>query len=125
MSGEAPSTTAVRRFRVTWIEVSHHEVELTEDELASLRDESDYDDPQDTGGLDDGLAELDDDGFQWLTREDIEVTEITPQPARNHDHDNPNDPVANITSAMGHRTKPTTTIPPSRTRRTTLDPYGP
>jgi hypothetical protein len=80
MSAEAVDTTVVRRFRVSWTEVSHHEVELTEVELASLRTGPENDDPEDIDGLADGLAQLDDDGFEWLTREDIEVSEITPAP---------------------------------------------
>jgi hypothetical protein len=80
MSAEAVDTMVVRRFRVSWTEVSHHEVELTEVELASLRTRPENDDPEDIDGLADGLAQLDDDGFEWLTREDIEVSEITPAP---------------------------------------------
>jgi hypothetical protein len=80
MSAEAVDRTAVRRFRVSWTEVSHHEIELTEIELAFLRTDPDNDDPEDVAGLADGLAQLDDDGFEWLTREDIEISEITPAP---------------------------------------------
>jgi hypothetical protein len=62
-------------YRVTWTEVSHHERDLTAEELAELLDVSADDiDPDDTEGLADALADLDDDGFQYLTREDIEVT---------------------------------------------------
>lgn len=78
---------AERMFRVKWTEVSTHEVELTATELADLAggvslDQMDavtsYSDLSDVAefNLADELANLEDDGFEGLTREDIEVTPL-------------------------------------------------
>lgn len=68
------------RYTITWTEVSHHEVTVTAEELDRLRQAGgcDVDDPDSdlSEGLEDGLADLDDDGFEFLTREDIGVTEL-------------------------------------------------
>lgn len=66
------------RYLVTWNEVSNHERELSADDLATCLG-LDTVDPEMTDyseGLADGLAQLDNDGFVGLTREDIRVIPI-------------------------------------------------
>lgn len=63
-------------FTVTWTEISTHEVQLTALELANLLGVGVFDLNEGadlTDGPEDALAELDDDGFDGLTRESIEV----------------------------------------------------
>jgi hypothetical protein len=70
----------MKTYEVRWTEVSRHSVRLPANELAALLGvgveelEAMADDDIDTGVLADELANLDDDGFEWLTREEIEVT---------------------------------------------------
>lgn len=66
-----------RHYRISWTEVSAHEVTVTEEQLAQLRTAGAAEDPDDiTDGLADGLATLDDDGFMSVTRQDICVDEV-------------------------------------------------
>lgn len=66
-------------YTITWTEESHHTVTLSGSELADLLGISVDDlearqDPDEDVELCDRLADLDDDGFQWVQRLDIDVT---------------------------------------------------
>lgn len=69
-------------YRVTWTEVSNHTRDLTPDELADLLGvevselSAKFENDEVDGELADALADLDDDGFEFLTREQIEIWEL-------------------------------------------------
>lgn len=73
----------MRTYKISRVEVSTHKVELTERQLADIKGLSpeELHEQWDSGDIDDGLADdlanLDDDGFYGLTREDIEVKAIS------------------------------------------------
>lgn len=69
----------IRTWTVTWTEISNHRREIDEDQMQTITgmdaDEltEAYENDDLDGELANGLAELNDDGFEGLTREDIEV----------------------------------------------------
>ena len=67
-------------YRVEWEELSRHSRDLTAEEFAEIRGVSvdALSDPEMdlTEGLENSLAQLDDDGFEFLTRDEIEVWTI-------------------------------------------------
>jgi hypothetical protein len=76
MSDDMPA-----EIRINWTEISEHAITLTPSEFAALRgiditELATMHDYELTGDLCNTLAELDDDGFQGLTREDIEITRV-------------------------------------------------
>lgn len=67
-------------YTVRWTEVSQHERELTDEEFAALKgvtveELAGLDEDELWEDLEDQLAELEDDGFEGLTREIEDVTE--------------------------------------------------
>jgi hypothetical protein len=67
-------------YTVKWTEVSSHERELTDEEMAALKGVSveelaQLDEDELWDDLEDQLAELDDDGFEGLEREIEECTQ--------------------------------------------------
>ncbi|MEV5330836.1 hypothetical protein [Streptomyces werraensis] len=65
-------------YTVEWTEISTHKRELTDEEFAELKgvtveELAELDEDELWEGLDDQLAELEDDGFEGLTREVDEV----------------------------------------------------
>ncbi|WMI34796.1 hypothetical protein SEA_MARAV_74 [Streptomyces phage Marav] len=65
-------------YTVEWTEISTHKRELTDEEFAELKgvtveELAELDEDELWEGLDDQLAELEDDGFEGLTREIDEV----------------------------------------------------
>lgn len=73
----------MRRYLISWKEISDHEVQLDENEFAELVgvgvdeiDDQSLDAWVNMVGLPDALASLDDDGFQGLTRDDIEIIAV-------------------------------------------------
>lgn len=68
-------------FTIRWTEISEHKVTLTAQQLADLKRidvsalaDASMSDDEILEGLDDDLANLDDDGFEFLIRDNIEVT---------------------------------------------------
>lgn len=76
------STATGQMYHLRWTQVSDHEVTISAGELAELMDVplselAELVDAGETPNLDDALANLDDDGFIGLTREDIEISPAT------------------------------------------------
>lgn len=70
----------MKTYTVTWKEASTHAVTITEEEMARIKSvpveelrDMDVEDVWD--GLEDELAELEDDGFEGVERNDINVEE--------------------------------------------------